>query len=405
MQVSTHKMLGGALLIAGTAIGAGMLALPITTGVGGFFPSAALFVLSFVYMLVSLFLVLESTLYSKDVEANMITMSRAHLGGWGQAAAWLSFCLLLYAVAAAYMSGGGSLIGKLLNDAYGFSISPTDGALLFVVIFGVIVFFGTTIVDYLNRLLMAGLILAYLALAFFVTPHVEMHNLVEGHPKYLLAAVPVVLLSFTSHIIVPSLRTYFKNDIKSLKRSLLIGSCLPLLFYLVWELVIVGVLSNTDLAAVADAAHPVSELTSRLHDSLHLSWVAFAVGSFSFFALVTSFLGVILSLSDFLADGFQIKKNFWGRSRLALLTLVPPLGFALFYPSGFILALGYAGVFVAILYGIMPVLMVWKARYREGLTANFKVFGGKPLLVVMFMGGLVVIGFQVAATLHWLPSP
>ena len=33
----THKhVLGGALLVAGTSIGAGMLGLPVVTGVGGF---------------------------------------------------------------------------------------------------------------------------------------------------------------------------------------------------------------------------------------------------------------------------------------------------------------------------------------------------------------------------------
>jgi len=36
-------VLGGAFLIAGTCIGAGMLGLPIKTAAGGFFPSAGLF--------------------------------------------------------------------------------------------------------------------------------------------------------------------------------------------------------------------------------------------------------------------------------------------------------------------------------------------------------------------------
>ena len=37
MKLYDHKTLGGILLVAGTSIGAGMLALPISTGIGGFF--------------------------------------------------------------------------------------------------------------------------------------------------------------------------------------------------------------------------------------------------------------------------------------------------------------------------------------------------------------------------------
>jgi len=51
MNIYRHKSIGSILLIAGTSIGAGMLALPMTTGIGGFFPSAILFVICFSYML------------------------------------------------------------------------------------------------------------------------------------------------------------------------------------------------------------------------------------------------------------------------------------------------------------------------------------------------------------------
>ena len=37
------KIIGGTLLVAGTAIGAGMLALPVLTGMAGFVPSLFLF--------------------------------------------------------------------------------------------------------------------------------------------------------------------------------------------------------------------------------------------------------------------------------------------------------------------------------------------------------------------------
>ena len=405
MSIYKHKAVGGTLLVAGTAIGAGMLALPITTGVAGFWPSIALLAVVFVYMLWALFLLLEANLYCHELEANIITMARDRLGGIGQILAWFSFLLLMYSAAAAYSSAGGALIAKLLSGVTKFDITATNGVWLFAILFGLIVYFGTWLIDHINRVLMIGLIGSYFVLAFFVTPHIEVKNLTVVQPIYLLSAVPIVLLSFTSHIILPSLRTYLNNDIAQLKKIMWIGSSVPLIFYVVWQLVVTGVVPLKELAEISQGGHPVAHLTDVLQADLHLNWIAVAVGAFSFFALVTSFLGVVLSLSDFLADGFQVKRTRAGRAILVVMTIVPPLAFALLFPRGFVIALGYAGVFVAVLYGVLPPWMVWKARYIEKLDAKFKVPGGKPALVLTFLIGCAVIVFQIAATLGYLPTP
>ena len=404
-----NKTLGGILLVAGTSIGAGMLALPITTGVGGFYASIALFFVCFAYMLMTLFLLLEANLYEPSMEANIISMARRRLGAIGQIASWMSFLLLYYAVAAAYMSAGGSLIGKLITTGNEISLTTTNMTIVgFAAVGGLLVFFGAWLVDHINRFLMFGLIASYLILVFCVTPHVQLAHLNVGESKYLLAAIPVVVLSFTSHVIVPSLRMYMQNNVPQLKKSLLYGSLVPLIFYVVWEFLIVGVLPGSgeySLTAIAARPHPVAGITQALHSYLGLSWIAGAVGAFSFFALVTSFLAVVLSLIDFLSDGFQVKKDVSGRLILLFFTLVPPLVFALYFPSGFVLALSYAGVFVAVLYGILPPLMIWKARYHEKLDCGFRVIGGRPVLILCMIGAILVILFQVASTLNLLPTP
>lgn len=407
MPDSRSKLFGGILLVAGTSIGAGMLALPITTGSGGFYAAAIAMVLCFSYMLCSLFILLEANLYSANPEANIITMSKQHLGWLGSTSAWLSFLLLLYAVSAAYISGGGALFSTFARTTLHTSLSPHYGALIFALVFGCIAYVGITWIDRINRLLMVGLIVSYFATVFFVAPKVTVHHLNHGHPKYLLAAIPIILLSFTSHIIVPSLRTYFYDHVPSLKKVLFFGSLVPLVFYVLWDFLLLGALpvdSPYSLEAIAKAAHPLTHLSEAfLH--LKLPLVATSNGFFSFFAMVTSFLGVILSLCDFLADGFHIPKNRKGRLTLLALCFGPPLLFALFSPSGFVIALGYAGIFVAILYGILPARMVWKARYQNKLPApDFFMPGGKVLLAMMMLIAVAVIGLQIGATHHWLPA-
>ena len=90
-----NKTTGSILLVAGTAIVAGMLALPVTTGMAGFGPAVGLFICGFAYMMINLALLLEALLYESDKSTNIITIAGKHLGVAGQAAAWLSFMLLM----------------------------------------------------------------------------------------------------------------------------------------------------------------------------------------------------------------------------------------------------------------------------------------------------------------------
>ncbi len=399
--------MGSTLLLAGTQIGAGMLALPLATGAAGFFYALLLFIVCFFFMLISLFYLMEVSLMTAQINANLISIVRERLGIAGQCTAWVSFLLLLYSVAAAYLSGGGSLISELLGSLLKTEVPPNLGVLLFLCLFGVLILSGMRIVDIINRLCIFFLFGAFVGLLVCVFPLIKWEHFRGGNPKYIFSAVPIVILSFTSHIIVPSIKTYLKGTVSKMKISLLGGSLIPLLFYIVWEFLIIGMLPSTGeygLETIGSTAHPVAGLTEALKHFLRISWVATLVGCFSFFALVTSFFGVSLSLCDFFQDIFHFKKTVGGRLSLFTAMFAPPLLFALFYPKGFILALGYAGVFVAILYGILPVLMAWKGRYVDRKKVKFRVFGGKYCMLLMLIGSLLVIYFQIAATRGWVPS-
>tara|TARA_R110000868_G_scaffold410505_4_gene698781 strand:+ start:10251 stop:11459 length:1209 start_codon:yes stop_codon:yes gene_type:complete len=401
-----QKIIGGIFLVASIAIGAGMLALPITTGVAGFTSSAIVFVVAFVVMLYSVLLLLEANLYSAS-GSNVISMAKNYLGKYGQLVAWLMYLLLLYAVVAAYTSGGGSLFNAVLQDVIGVNAPAWVGAGLFVLLFGFFVFFGTRSVDYLNRGLTLGLIVAYVALILFVTPHIHMHLLSSGHAHYIWAAIPVIVLSFTSHLIVPSLRVYYKSNIKHLLIVLIVGSVIPLVLYLVWELTVLGIVpvnGKDGLESIAGSQNSVTALTAALTHFTGVAWLGRIANFFSFFALVTSFLGASLSLSHFLKDGF--KQGDHTRSRIwnIVLTYVPPFIFAMAYPRGFIAALSYGGVFIAVLFGILPCLIVWKARYRQQQHCGFRVPGGRVGLVLMMLVSVFIIVMQIAATLNLLPG-
>ncbi len=394
-----NKTFGSIFMIAGTTIGAGMLALPLKTAAGGFFPSIGLFIICFLFMFYTVFLLLESNLMSNDPNANIISMTGERLGKTGQIVAWVTFSLLLYSVSAAYMSAGGSLIATLLQHEVSKETPMWVGMLIFAGVFGALIYFGTHVYDHVNKLLMVCLIVSFLVLVGSMTPHVENVSFTESHPLLLLGAVPVVVLSFTSHVIVPSLRTYLNSNVPALKTSLFYGMIIPLFFYVCWEYLIFSLVPPNGpegLLAIAAGDHPLAALTNVLEDNLGLRFFATVIGIFSFSALVTSFIAVNVSLRDFLADGLSIsKKTLGGNALLSLLTLGAPLVYALAFPRGFTVAIGYAGVFASILYGILPALMVYKGRYIQHIPSQYRTPGGKVGIVIVVLFSVMVMGLEV----------
>lgn len=394
-----NRTFGSIFMIAGATIGAGMLALPLQTAAGGFYPSMALFFICFVFMMYTVFLLLESNLMSSDPQANIISMTGERLGKPGQIVAWITFSLLLYSVSAAYMSAGGSLISTLLQHEISKDIPMNAGMFIFAAVFGFLVYFGTHVYDHVNKFLMICLILSFVLLVGKMTPHVDNLSFTDGHPLLLLSALPVVVLSFTSHVIVPSLRSYLNSNVSALKIALFYGMTIPLAFYICWEFLILSLVppdGPQGLLAIAAGDHPLAALTNVLQENLGMRFLAVVIGVFSFSALVTSFIAVNVSLRDFLADGLSIsRKTPRGNAILSTLTLLPPLLYALFFPRGFTVAVGYAGVFAAILYGILPALMVYKGRYIQKISAPYRTPGGKWALGLVVLFSIVVMGLQV----------
>jgi tyrosine-specific transport protein len=120
---------------------------------------------------------------------------------------------------------------------------------------------------------------------------------------------------------------------------------------------------------------------------------------FTFFLIITSFLGVSLSLFDFLSDGLHIPKSRVGRGTLYVLTFGPPLAVSLANPNIFISALQYAGAFgVVIILAIIPALIAYFGRKKRHLSA-YRVKGGNLALLGVILISLFVLGHEVITLL------
>lgn len=397
---------GATMLIAGTAIGAGMLGMPIVSGVCGYFMSIALILFCFILMLANLFLLLEATLYCKDPYANIISLAREHLGSTWSVICWVCFMLLLYAVVASYINAGADLITEMLASSISLSIESC--MLIFSVIFSTIVLFGVSSIDKMNRVLMVGLIVTFIMIVSLMTPFISLKKLsVSGQFKYLPNAFPIIAAAFTSHLVLPSVRAYIQNT-HSLKRILLIGSLIPLVLYIMWQTAVVGIAETSgqySLMGFATTRSPIGDFLDFLIVEHHLYIIGTVTELFFLFAITTSFLGVLLSLNDFLADGLNIvEKTLKVKFLLLGLSIVPPLFFAIFSQSAFTLTLNFAGLFIAILYCIIPALVVIKNRLNNN-TAEFVLPGGWPVIGIILLFGILFALLSLMSSQGWLPHP
>lgn len=398
--VSNGRVFGAALLVAGCCIGAGMLGLPVLTALGGFRPTLLLFTLSWLFMAATGLLLLEVNLWFKE-EVSIVSMASKTLGPIGKILAWALFAFLFYSLMVAYAAGSGQLFSDFLKEWFSIQFPEWAGSLLFSLAFGIFLYLGTKSVDGINRLLMAGLAATYFILVGMGARHVNPDFLLHVNWKASLIGVPAMIISFGYHNLIPSLTSYLKHDTKKLKFAILAGSSLPLIIYLMWEWLILGIVPVEGEGGFREALSQGDMATRALRNAVGSTFVVEVAEYFAFFAIVTSFLSVALSFVDFLADGLKIKKDRKGKIGLCALSLAPPFFLALYYPNIFLNALNYAGAFGAvILFGIMPALMVWRGRYLQRVEGERLLPGGKFTLALIILVSAAVFTLELAHQLQ-----
>ncbi len=392
--MNNKSILGGMLLVTGTTIGAGMLALPASISQNGFYGATLMLLLCWVSTTFSALLLLEANL-RLPINSNIISMAKKTLGPLGAIVAWLSYLLLLYSLLSAYIAGGSDVLGGLLVAGNIPSLHWLD-ELLFAGILGIIVYRGIKTVDYVNRGLMSTKFIAIVLLIISLIPFIHVSHLTGISAVHLPMAVTVVVTSFGYAVIIPSIRTYYNSDVAKLRKIIIVGSFIPLLGYFLWVSVVLAVLpmiGHLSLVQIFQSADPNTQLTQALSFYSRSEWITVVTRVFTSVCMATSFLGVSLCLSDFLADGMNVKKHGRGAFLIYVMTFVPPLLIVLFYPAIFIKSLSYAGIFCAILLIILPVLMVWSGRRKVEKGADYQVRGGKPAMVIVLLAAVVIIVF------------
>ncbi|MEZ9243389.1 amino acid permease [Vibrio lentus] len=383
------KLFGSSLILSGTALGAGMLAIPMVLAQFGFMISSVLMLLIFIGTTYSALLLAEACTKTKD-NSGMSSVAYLTLGSKGKHFINALFYLLLVCMLIAYILGVGDIIHKLLLDV-GVDVSASVAYTVFSLLMGVIVVAGKSYIDKLNR----GLFIMMVVMLFIVIAslfsNIRLDYLTQAS-KYTANDVvqysAVIFTSFASMVVIPSLVIYNREATqKQIRNMILLGSVIPLICYLTWLFAIIGNLGTDAISQF----HNISELISAF--SGQSSWLKVVIALFSALALVTSFLGVSMALYD------QNKDAVTNNKALAYaLTFVLPLVLAELFASQFVSMLDYAGMVLVFLAIWGPLAMVVKVRRPDfphlQTEGSYTAVGGDTALMATFgFGALIFISW------------
>ncbi len=407
-----NKTLGTTLLVSGTMIGAGMLAMPLTSAGIGFTFTVVLLISLWLLLTYSALLFVE-VYQTTESDSGIGTLSALYFGNAGRVVSTTVMFVFLYALLAAYISGGGEILmkatqstGLLGQEGVIANTSPEMTLKIFIgiftVFFGSFVIISTKVVDGFNRLLFFVMLVALGVVMFVMFPKASVQNLMAMplDNALIISAAPIFFTSYGFHGSIPSLVKYMEGDVRGLRIAIVAGSAITLVGYILWQLSTHGVLSQSEFTQILKEKPTLYGLIEACRRITGSEIIASAVQLFSALALVTSFLGVALGLfdctEDMLRKGLHINA---GRLLLGAITFLPPVLFAYFYPD-FIAALSYAGQMFAFFAVVLPVGLVWKARRRYP-NLPYRVAGGDAALIIALLIGIIVaiIPFFVKAGL------
>ncbi|XP_062170875.1 uncharacterized protein LOC133876640 isoform X5 [Alnus glutinosa] len=335
-------------LVAGTTVGAGILAIPAVTQESGFLASAVACIGCWVFMVVTGLLI---------AEVNVNTMCELGSGG---------VSLLVLHLYTLRPSCG--ICGSFFGYFDKFSRHSIMGKCNFVFI------------DFWMHMLLRKAV---------ASGDLHWDALLKANFEAVPMSIPIIALSFVYQNVVPVLCTDLEGNLAKVRTAIVLGTAIPLVLFLVWNGVILGSITNLEMGS-GKILDPIQQLQSSN------GVVGPIIQVFSLLAIATSYIGFILGLADFLADLLKLPT---GQSRPLpyLLTLIPPLVLSLLDPEIFFKALDFAGTYgVLVLFGILPAAMSWSERYSNPSSSMklAQLVPGGRLTLSLIIGGAGCVVFS-----------
>ena len=397
IQKSQKQFWGALFVVAGTTIGAGMLALPMSVASLGLLGGTLLLTLLWAVMYFSALIALDINIHAK-VGSSIAKLSHNYIGKTAGIIGATTLVLMLNALLVAYTSGASSLIKTIADTYTTFNIGQPITMTIFTIVMASLVCIDMKILDAGNRIFFGIMMLVFLAMMAVlfskITISGPMLSIQEPGFSPWLIAVPLFFTSFGFHGSIPSLINYCENRQQVIKGAFFWGSFTPLLVYIIW---IIGGLSivythdKTVFNKLVTNEADLGVFILSISTAIDTPWLQSFSWIFSLLAIITSFLGVAIGLFDFYREQLTLIQKSRKRLISCVLALGIPLLVTLLAKETFMHVLGFAGIFLSILAVVLPCIIWLRLKNNHNFYSKIKPMLVKTLLTV----GLLVIVCEI----------
>ncbi len=387
MSSSRAQITSIAFLVTGNLIGAGILGLPINTGLTGFIPSLVIMLIVAAAMFFSAYVLGQEACEEKISSFNLPSFYEKYLGQAGKWIATAANLVILYGLLTAYISGASAITGELLKSIMPpFLIMLINAAIMTGITIG-----GIELVKKCNALLMILMWGAFLLISGMAEKEIQISRYFHFHWTYALATVPIMVTSFHFHNIIPDICKDMKWQLKNILVAMGIGMVIGFFMNFLWMQVGIGALPLEGANSIDSAFTNNQPATIPLSAVLGSKLFSVSAMLFALVAITTSFIangtGIMGFINDILCNSIKVGEG-TRKGLIPALAFLPPLLIAFTWPDIFLKAINIAGGFgIVTLFGILPSIV----SIRKAKTPLIKILS--YVMLVMFV---IFLCFEIA---------
>ncbi len=373
------------LLIAGTAIGAGTLALPMVLLKLGFLQATIVMVVVWLFSYFSALINLE--LLSRIKKPMILSEAAYHYGG--RKSRWVAlggFGLLCLALITAYLNGLSDLLAQITPLK-----SHTTWVAITVLVMFALLNINLRFIGECNRIvfltMMAGFFMLIAEIIFelsaFPAENLLVFNFYKLEPNILSLSIPLAFTSFGFHVLFHVVYQSLDGNLKAIKKAFFWGSIIPFFVYVTWTIGLGLFIKQTNYNLFLKL---ISQNVSLGDFSDLLAQIGFSkvvVFGVSLTVMYTSLFGVAIALH--LAFKSQIASSFYR----SILTLAVPTFAVIFIPNAFLKALDFAGMILVFIAVFVPYILLEKST-KYAYEPAFKIVDNKVFKTVMLAFGACI---------------
>jgi tyrosine-specific transport protein len=374
MNLDKKRLITAVSVMIGTCIGAGVLGLPYVAAKAGFFVALA-------YIVVIGLIILTLNLYMGEISLRtkgkhqIPGYAEIYLGRKGKVLLEFATVFGIYAAIVAYMLGMGESLSFLIFNSSNYSILI---GVIVGLLMSILLWRGLRALKKYEKI-GVGIILLLLLIIFTIfIKDVNISNLYGFSFASLFLPLGVVLFALTSFHAVPELRQILNKNEKLMKKSLILGTSIPIIFYILFVFVVVGFKGSATPEIATLAMGPIFIL----------------LGIFTMF---TSYLSLGIALEDnFRFDEKMKRKTAWFFTSIVPIVIFLLISFLKYF--SFIKILSIGGVVSTGLIAVLVLQMVKKAKKHGNRTPEYEmpinwfIIG---MLTLIFVFGVINELFQI----------